>query len=169
MKHCIFILALSFGIMPLSAQAYFTTAQQVVSLNDTTALFSITYRFGHDKYDLYLPVLARRDQRVDQEVQTAGFELLEDGFDRSYTGSVFGFVASNMPIVEGMYKVPKGLPAEFTFYGIATIDADDVAGNYSLRMTAMPFYAGDDRDFMHLNPSELQYYETPTVTLTHGS
>ncbi|MEX0918240.1 MAG: hypothetical protein WDZ93_03720 [Candidatus Paceibacterota bacterium] len=148
-----------------TASAYTTTEQRVQKINETTAIFFIDFAFGHENYDLYIPILTKRGQEHGTKAKTLGFEILEDREEPTDRGNVQALVLGKTKIENGMYKVPKGYKAPFTLAVVYTTDKALIEGDYVVQVTDLPFYRGDDMEYMHLNPSELQYYVTPEIEL----
>lgn len=163
MKTTVFLGFFALLLSPLGASAYETTDQRAIKINETTAIYFIEYKFGHENHDFYMPVLAERDQEHGSEVKSIGFEVLEDGEEPTEIGSTQAIVLSNTPISNGMYKVPKGFSSTFTLAVILTTDEDDFENDYAIRVTDLPFYSGDDLEYMRLNTSELQHYVTDEI------
>lgn len=167
MKKRIFSILFSalIAATPLTGHAYLTTSQRAIEIDETTALFFITYEFGNTTKDFYLPVLAVRDQEHGSEVKSVGFSVFEDGEEATDVGATQAIVLADAPLANGMYRVPAGTANRFTLAVILTTDEDTPETDYTVAMTDLPFYSGDELTYMHLNPSELQYYRTPEVEL----
>ena len=154
-----------FLLTPVSVGAYETTGQEAKRMSDTTAAYFVTYKFGHESKDIYMPVRALRNQQYGMETTSIGYEILERSEFRSNKGTAMGIVLSNAEIVDGMYKVPKGYAASFTLLVLFEAADGEEETEYALQVTDLPFYAGENRDYQRLNPSELQYYATEGVKL----
>ena len=153
---------------PQSSEAYFTTDQQAYKLTDTTALFTITYRFGLEKRDVYMPIGALRDS-ADADALILTYQLLSDNkpIDNSIINGLVLTKDTNVTIINNTYHVPAGSSATFTLYVLPTL-TDTAATNddLSVLVTQLPFVMKTDELTIdaHLNPSELQYYHTPAIT-----
>lgn len=167
MKKRIFsiLFAALIAATPFTGHTYLTTSQRAIEIDETTALFFITYEFGHTTKDFYLPVLAVRDQKHGSEVKSVGFSVFEDGEEATDAGATQAIVLADAPLANGMYRVPAGTANHFTLAVILTTDEDTPETDYTVAMTDLPFYSGDELTYMYLNPSELQYYSTPEVEL----
>jgi hypothetical protein len=159
------IAALAVGALPAFALAADPTFDGAVKLSDTSALYTISYAFGDDTEDLYFPILGVRDLENDSRTHTFGYEMLEDGRIRTTDGTAAGLILSDAPIVGDLYKVSKGTVAHFTVVMLYTVPDSLHENDYALHVEDLPFYVGGDMRYEHLNPSELQYYQTPTVSL----
>lgn len=148
--------------IPQPSLAYKTTSQSARSYGETTALFTITYRFGFLNRELYMPVQASRGLTTARDA--VGYELMA-GATTSALGSVNAMVLSTAEIKDGMYYLPEGKAADFTFVGVLTLPAGANVADYKAQLTALPFVMVDNgqRIKAQLNPSELQYYKTPTA------
>ena len=167
MKYVLFSLA---GIMMLAAPSYAhgytTTDQRAQKINETTAIFFIDFAFGHEDKDFYIPILATRNQNHGSEVTSIGYEILEESKETTKNGTALAIVLSKgLAIEHGMYKIPKGFKAPLSLAVIYTTDKALREADYAVSVTDLPFYSGEERTYLHLNPSELQYYITPEVEL----
>lgn len=160
----LFFLTLSVG----NVSAYFTTDQSATRVIKNTALYTVTYSFGASKEDLYMPVFAKRDLAHGSQEIALGYELLEDAEERVSYGTATGIVLSSEEIVDNMYRIPAGSNGTFTLFVLYSVDESEPEADYALRVTELPFYRGDDRGALSLNPSELQYYITPEVELNES-
>ncbi len=152
-------IAILFGIINTqSANAYFTTDQLSLSADNETAIFAIDFSFGHEKYDVYIPISATRGTSSNSRIS---YEIL--GSDRVSEGSSLGVVLSEAKRVGEYYIVPKGHKMSFTFLTFFTAE-NIVADKYKAQVTGLPFMF-DGKQQLGLNPSELQYYVTDSVDL----
>lgn len=155
-----------FLLVPVSTFAYFTTAQTAVRLNDETFLYTIKYSFGTLKYDMLLPITAiRKKSEVASEGQL-GYSLV-NGNTEVVDGSSTAFVLSSADIKDNQYFIPKGTGREMTLFSLVTLskESQKSLGKLSLQVTSLPFTLvdGDKKSKNHLNPTELQYYITPSI------
>ena len=164
-KYLLFgIPAITLLLMPSAAAAYVSYAWDAQPVDETKTLYSISYQFGHGTHDFYLPVRAVRDQTWGTQNKRIGFEILEDSKRRTNDGSAVGVVISDAEITEDeMYFIPKGTKEKFTFYVILSTETDAPEADYAVRVTDLPFYRNDDREYQRLNQSELELYITPEV------
>ncbi len=164
----VFVLAL---IIPSSASAYFTTAQSATKLNERTILYTVTYQFGFAGRELYMPIVSERDLVASSTVFKLGYEI-QDNDKKTSVGKSRSIVLSNdedVQIKDGQYYLPLTKSAEFTLVTLLTISDEELAADLdlSLLVTNLPFQmvkAGSPIP-AHLNPSELQYYHTPAISL----
>ena len=150
------------GIGAEKAQAYFTTSQYAVALNEKTGLFLINFSFGHEDHDVYIPVLAIRG--TEKAENALSYEILDDE-DEIAKGTAAALVLSTFPLEAGMYKIPKGASGDFTLFALYTKDTNETDTAFSAQVTHLPF-SFDKTQRLQLNPSELQYYVTPALQLT---
>ena len=165
MKYRILFIVIAFiALIPATdAHAYLTTGQTVQQINETTSIYAITYEFGHGSHDFYLPIQTVRNQVHGTESNTLGFEVLIDGKVRTDVGETIALAVSDAEIVGDMYKIPKGEKKKFVLFVILTTSADELEADYAIKVTDLPFYRNDDREYLALTPSELNYYITPEV------
>lgn len=147
-------------LSPSHASAYFMKDERVLKISETTSIYFIDYTFGHEDYVFYMPVLAARDQAHGSELTSVGYEVLKDGETRSDAGTTHAIVLSNASINDGMYKTQEGFANMFTLAVVLTTPEDASSEEYAIHVTDLPFYRGEEKEYMRLNPSELQYYIT---------
>ncbi len=152
--------ALAFLATP--THAYFTTAQSAEALTGG-ALFTIDYSFGMAKHDVYLPFHAH-NQSVAPSADAVSYSILdEDGV--VVAGKVSAIVLSNATLgTDGMYKAKKGGAKKFTLVVVFIPETKDTEKTYRLQVTNLPFNF-DGTQQLQLNPSELKYYTTKSITL----
>ncbi len=165
----LFLYIIAFGIFyavaPMSAFAYFTTAQSAELTEDGKGiLYTVTYDFGTEKYDLYLPILPVRADRLNE----LSYEFVDEIENETYKGgNSLGIVTSNAQIKNGTYFIPKGEARRLTLMVLLVLPAApaEPAVDLALQVTGLPFkmVSTSKEVDTHLNPSELQYYRTPAV------
>ena len=167
MKHYLILgaTALLLILSPSLSEAYTTSEQTATRINDTQAMFSITYSFGDQDEPVFMPVLAIRDLPHTSQQNELGFEILLEGEEQVDFGSAAGIVLGKVPIVDGMYRIPAGFRSTFTFVAFLTIPENTTELDYSLHIQELPFYVGEEKRPLALNRFELQHYTTPEVTL----
>lgn len=156
---------LAYICVPGVTHGYFTTNQEAVALRDNVALYTVSYAFGSDERDFYMPIMAVRDLAHDSGTENLGFEILEGGDTATTTGTAVGLVLSNAEIIDGMYKVPKGYVGKFTLVVLYSVTPGNDETDYALHVQELPFKMGTDKEYQHLNETELQYYVTKKVEL----
>ena len=158
-------------LLPAKGLAYFTTDQTATRLSKDTVLYTVTYEFGFQKREVYLPIGAIRGNG---ETNTSPYltYTIFDNKKPTEVGKAAGFVFSTDPdveIVDNQYHLPVNTAAKFTLFTLLTIpkETQDEKLDLSLQVTGLPFTMVQDGAKMpnHLNPSELQYYHTPVVEL----
>lgn len=164
MRHIIIALMV-IGTMGVAtvAHAYETTSQRALRVNDRTALFFIDYTFGQKDHDLYLPVLATRNQSLGTNTPSLGFEVLDQYREHTNAGTAHAIVLSKASIDGNLYHVPEGTAAGFTLAVVFVAPVGTTVEDYSIAVTDLPFYQGSEKRHMYLNPSELKYYTTPQL------
>jgi hypothetical protein len=138
-----------------------------VALTEQTALFTIDFTFAHDRFDFYLPFMATRDQDFGSDVASLGYALVDENGATYADGQAVGIVLANAPLTDNntLYALPTGVATSLTLLVLVTLPEDATAAEYRLQVTDLPFYRNDERTYQRLNPSEIQYYQTPLVTL----
>lgn len=168
MKLAVLLIVFSI-LVPHASQAYFTTAQSATRITEDTILYTVTYKFGFAKRELYMPIVATRGLVEDHATPHTGFNLVTDSDEVVTTGTANGIVLSSdedVEIRDNQYYVPAGETAAFTLVTLLTIPADQQGDeDLSVLVTNLPFTMVKEGTPIpaHLNPSELQYYRTPAV------
>ncbi len=189
MKSYIFGVTLLLGalIAPNATHAYKTTAQTAVDLGNGTALFTVSYTFGFLNREVYMPIMADRNKDFDDKGTDAGYSILFNGTNEAkattsiltsntanaslnYTvlpGKSKAIVVSDAEIKDGRYYLPKGKSGTFTMVALVDLSKTTQKDDVSLLMTSLPFTMIDNKKRIEarLNPTELQYYKTPEVSL----
>ncbi len=158
--------------IPNSAEAYFTTAQSGVKLSGSAALYTISYAFGLEDHDIYMPVLAVRNLSEENSRNKVGYTIREESETVTTDGTATGIVLSDAPIENGMYRLQKGASHTMTLLVVYTTPADTFEEDYALQVDWLPYAVekdGSERLALQLNPSELQYYITQEVELNTGN
>ena len=171
-------------VLPTQSQAYLTTSQSAVDVGNDMILFTISYKFGFLNREVYMPIAAKRNKEFTDKGTDAGYSILFDGNNNATaTSSTFGsgitlnytvlpgkaraIVLSNAEIKENRYYLPKGKNGTFTLVALVDVSKLKTKDDISLLMTSLPFTMIKDGKPIEarLNPSELQYYKTPEITL----
>jgi hypothetical protein len=167
MKHSVkfYLVALFlFVAAPQVSQAYLSTSQTSLRLNDNSILFFVEYEFGHENFSYQLPIKAERGSK---ESDALGYDILKDGKLRTNKGDVSAAVLSKAQIKDGKYMVPEGESASFILMAFLTLPKDRLASStdYSLAVSSLPFEIGADGEYIpnKLTKSELARYQTPVV------
>lgn len=167
----VFLLALLFAVVfsvPLTTQAYVTTAQSATKLTDNMAMFTVSFFFVSNKYDFTLPIAAQRNDQFTKEPGPLRYSLLGDG-EVIEGGEVTGIVLSNAAIEGVEYKVERSKRENFGLVVFATLSEEMMQAyeNFSVQVEALPFtlFESDDSYPNGLNESELRKYVTPEIDL----
>ena len=153
------------------ASAYFTTNQTASAVTASTALYSIEYSFGLKDADIYMPVLAVRGLENGSDKKKLGYSVREDGIEEVTHGESVAVVFANAPIGGGMYKLEKGKAHSMTLVTVYKAGAGTQENEYAIQVDELPYYVAQTdgtKAYLKLNPSELQYYITPTALLNQG-
>lgn len=166
----VMIAALVLVVLPAQSEAYFTTAQSAVKLEDGKGiLYSVTYDFGMEKRDLIMPIVPeRKEASSTDQARTMTYAFVGPDGTESALGESTAVVVSNAEIRDGQYFIPRGQGKRMTLIALLRLPQTLVYEPYdlSLLVTNLPFtIVTDDAKFQNgLNPSELQYYRTPSVS-----
>ncbi|MCA9366305.1 hypothetical protein KC722_01865 [Candidatus Kaiserbacteria bacterium] len=164
MKQNIFLVMTLFValMLPNGAHAYTSSQQTALRVNDTSALFVIDFSFGHGEHDTYIPIFGTTNQENDTKAHTLGYRVIDDEGNEAF--GTAALVLSSAKVVDNtFYRVPQGVKQKFTLLVVATVPSGNSIDNYRAEVTDLPFYWDDEMQYLHLNPSELQYYTTPAV------
>ncbi len=158
-------------LLPISASAYYTTAQTATKLTNQAAIYTITYTFGIRDFDIYMPILASRTSREEAvKDDSVAYTIREDGKDVTENGHTASFVFSNAPMVDGMYKIDANTSETMTLLVVLTTESDTPEMDYALHVEKLPFLVDleNDKNNMQVRgllPSELNYYTTEEIEL----
>lgn len=157
----LFFCALIFVTTTQNTHAYFTTAQNAFTANDTMGVYTVDFSFGHEDYDIYIPVHAERGNG--QSNESLMYEILDDEKETAH-GDAIGIVLGNVPVRDGMYIVPKGYKASFTLLVFFSPNETETESEFRTQVTYLPFRFDGTRQ-LQLNPSELVPYTTKLLSL----
>jgi hypothetical protein len=154
--------------LPAPAAAYFTKAQSATMLPDGSGiLYTVTYDFGMQTSDVYLPIRAERKVDSASQSRTLTYAIIDEGEVETEYGTTAGIVLSNAEIRRDGYFVPKGVAKRFVLVTVLSLPKTAPAESLdlALQVTNLPFtIVNNGLSFSNqLNPSELQYYLTPEV------
>lgn len=163
MKYIKLTVLAVFVLVPLSnTWAYVTTDQHAFLVTGKSAIYAIEFEFGHGDHEVHIPVLARDTMQTSRDF--ISYTLQNDEGEQVSNVQSAGIVLGNAPIEDGVYKVPKGEKRAFTLLVIASATAEMKTTDMYTQVQYLPF-SFDGEEPLQLNPSELQYYKTPSVTL----
>lgn len=159
------------AVAPASSHAYVTTSQKAYQLNEDAGLYLITYSFGHEDFGYQMPIIASRGETV--SATDLEYSFLRNGTLRTSVGESVGIVLSKAKLEDGMYVVPKNELREFTLMVLFKLPKDDssMPSNFNLKVDDLPFGIVRDGEVSpnHLNPGELNDYQTPEAKLIYTS
>ncbi len=148
------------GVSAHTTQAYFTTSQKTIELDNGAALFLVDYEFGHKNHEIQMPFkIINADSKA---TDTLSFAIV-DKDNGKIPGKASAIIVSNTPLKKGLYSIPAGLQKKFTLIVVFTPSASTTE-DYRLQVTNLPFNF-DGKQQLQLNPSELKYYTTPYTNL----
>lgn len=158
-------------IIPNFSNAYFTTSQSATKITDHTILYTVTYRFGFEDRELYMPIMAKRGLEFDSQDFALGYDIFNNQTVTTI-GKTNALVLTDndkIKIKDGQYYLAPSQVAQFTLVTLLTIPKDIEKSNLSLLVTHLPFTmikADNNVINTKLNPSELQYYQTPAIKIS---
>ena len=160
---CLFI------FFPGISSAYFTTNQTATRISDSSILFTITYNFGFQNYDGWLPVGAVRGLQFRNPSPYLGYTIINKDGGTIDLGKTNAIVLSKSQVKDGQYFIPKGTAAVFTFVALMDVSALKTERNIALRVTSLPFHMKNQEEDIsaQMNPTELKYYTTPLIILNN--
>ncbi|MCB9815633.1 hypothetical protein H6785_03605 [Candidatus Nomurabacteria bacterium] len=159
-------------LLPSTSEAYFTTGQTATRINDETILFTITYQFGFLGRELYMPIMAMRGSHSDSNAPHLEYELINQDGSTSTLGTSYSVALTSdedAVVRDSQYYLPLKKSAEFTLITLLHVPRAEQTKDLdlSLLVTSLPFTMVKDGTPIpaQLNPSELQYYKTPSILL----
>jgi hypothetical protein len=152
------------SLYPSTTFAYRTTNQSARTYAENTALYTITYRFGFLNREVYLPITTLRGKSTTSTM--IGYDVLSSS-TKSSAGVAHALVLSNAEIRDGMYYLPKGAVADFTFVSALSLPAGQSVADYAIRLNAVPFITVDDGERVNgaVQSPELDLYVTPPAKM----
>jgi hypothetical protein len=161
-------------LLPSLSQAYFTTEQTATRLTDNTVLFTVSYKFGLSSREMVMPIGSIRDfsSTVNETSPYLEYQILNKNLvtENGQSSSLILSSDKDMKIVNGQYIIPAGKSSEFTMVTIFTQSeiSESVEVDNSLLVSQLPFQIildSGEASQNSLNPSELRYYRTPSISL----
>lgn len=159
---------LMFSLTTDVAEAYRSTDQSVVRLNDDTVLFRIDFDFGFLNADAWLPYMTARDGS--SSARALHFRLLDEAGMEVSGGVAYGVVLGDTDIIrDGRYYIPRGERESFSLVVAVrlTPEVADAVGALRLETTALPYTIlreGEMSD-RYLGPADLTTHRTPAILL----
>ncbi len=155
-----YLFTLFVGLLAFSgatdARAYNTTHQESFTVDGKTVVYVIDYAFGHEKYNLTLPMHAVHTHTT--ATDTLGYEVrTKDGVQGK--GKAVGIVLSKAQLGNGVYTTKKGILTDFRLLVLYTIAPGEKVEDFSMNVTHLPFAFKGVQD-LELNASELRAYTT---------
>lgn len=157
----LFMILLAVFVDTSTAFAYFTTKQEAFTVNQKYAVFLIDFSFGHADHSITIPLLASTTET--RATTSLSYQVL-NSTESVAQGAVTGIVIGDVPLAHGVYMVPKGKAGHFTLLAVYTKSPIEPSGAFHMSVSGLPF-TFDGTQELQLNPSELQYYRTPSVPL----
>ena len=159
--YSLFILSFLFVVFPHTTEAYLTTKQEAFSVDGTTGVFSIEYRFGHQNRSIHMPLHPTNSESSFDHYLS--YSIYDDEGEHAQ-GDITSIILSNADIVGDEYVVKESTLRTFTLLVIFTPNDENLGTEYHLQVEHLPF-TFDGTGKQRLNQSELQYYKTERLTL----
>lgn len=159
-KYIYFTVCLIAFASPSLTLAFIPNNQTARALGEDAAVFTIDYGFQAGKQAIYLPVLGS----IAPDKNEFGFRVRANDEPAQYDNA-FGFVVSSAPITNGMYVIKPGTSATFTAIMVVQASSTLDTAKYNTHINYLPFYYGEDQQFVPLNKYQLKTYVTPTVEI----
>ncbi len=159
------LVILFFALVPSLGEAYFTTGSNQFSLDGKIGVFIIDYRFGHEKYDLTMPLHAVRGTTVDTTALT--FDVVDESGNPG-KGTAYGVILSEAPHAGGYYVTPKGSAHSFRLLVLYARDKTEGNKVFRTQVVGLPFAFKGVQE-LSLNESELKKYTTLPLPLLEGA
>jgi hypothetical protein len=141
-----------------------TTDTNQFSVDGNVGVFTIDYRFGHEKHDLTMPLRAVRKESDDATALT--YDVV-DGEGRSGKGKAYAVILSDAPLKNNHYMTLKGFAHTFRLLVLYERDPSEANMFFRAQVTALPF-AFTNVQNLSLNDSELRKYTTEPLPLLKG-
>ncbi len=156
-------------VLPTMSQAYFTTDQFAIRLDEGSVLYGITYDFGSNRYEYSMPIVPERRDVSEDQSRTLTYAVRDEDQGEVNYGETTGIVLSQADMKDGMYFIPRGGSRRFTLLVLLTgQDVPSEPLELALGVTNLPFIMvhTDGETNGQLNPPELRKYLTPYVHLS---
>ncbi len=151
----LFVGLLAFG-GATDALAYNTTHQESFTVDGKTVVYVIDYSFGHEKYNLTMPMHAVNSNTT--ATNTLSYEIRTHD-DAQGNGKAVGIVLSKAQLKNGVYTTKKGVLTDFRLLVLYTIAPGEKVEDFRMNVTHLPFAFKGVQD-LELNASELRAYTT---------
>ena len=162
MKTPIFVAALAVMILAPFGLASAHEHSSALRINNTTAIYTITYEFQAGKEAYYLPIMTQNALPYGSKSAKVGYVAVQNGklVPTGYTAQ--SLVVSDLPIVGDKYRIEPMKRGSVTVVTIVKKTTPDVA-NVGLQLTNIPYYKGTVRAIV--KEKDLSTFNTDTVVL----
>ncbi len=131
MKYALFLVTLIISAaITHTTYAYRVTDTNVVEINQTTSLYTISFTMGFLNRDTLVPIAANSTYNRD-----ISFQFLDKN-DKVLDITSHGILLSDAVIKDNQYYIPAGKTASFT---LITLPIDNSNKQKSLNITELPF------------------------------
>ena len=155
-------------VLPQDTNAYETTEQTALRINDNTVLYTITYKFGFLNRETYMPIGVVRGLENSSSSSYVGYDILNQ--DQVYKeGKVNALVLSSTKIKDNQYYLPEGKAGYFTLVALVTVPNESLVKeeDLSLKINHLPFTMvkteSGKKTKVYLSSEELEDYVSPRI------
>lgn len=117
-------------------------------IDDTTAVFFITFTMDAAYGQFEVPVIADHTVDYTDRVDVAGYQLAASDEDTPTISTVSELILSSAPLNGTRYEVATGTEATFTLMSVVTF-SDPIDTNLQATLTKLPFWVDGRRTSVH--------------------
>ena len=159
-------IVLALMVAPYAADAYTSTFQSAIQMNDTQAMYTVEFGFSTHSNDFYIPIQAVQGVPYRSEQDVLGYDVVADRAAPAEDVTTNSIVLSSAEVVDDQfYRIPAGESALFTLVTFVTVPTGLPDAEYLVQITSLPHYVGEDRDRRFVNNVELRDFITPGIEL----
>lgn len=157
--------------IPQNSQAFEVVDSSVERLNDTTALFTISYEFGFLNRDLRMPAATVRGETAHSDRVSYQFVTSEGAVLNGFGPAIVLSNDEDVTFADDMYYVPRGKNGTFTLTGLLQLPANEPFSNIRMVVEHLPFTLLADentRSGGSVPADQLSDYRTPFISITEN-
>ncbi len=160
-KFLLFVALTIVSCVPVATSAFVFEDSRVLKLNDTTALFSISYSARFVDRVTYHPLQATVAS-TKADVSAAHVEI----FGATEPVTVFGFVESEAPVITRKYRLPTNSKGVQTVHVLVSVSDPSELNAISVGLQQIPINAvipGEKSEIFFLRGAVVEQAQTETV------
>lgn len=138
-------------------------AGSATALTTNTGLYTLNYTFTTEDFELSVPVLTERTDSQTSSRHGYSITTTEDGSKEA--GTAYGLMLSNLPIVDGHYRIPKNTQAELQLVVLLRLDTSDPRAKYGLQVQNVPYTKIKGGETEQINITTTSSYRTNEIGL----